>query len=599
MNSAQRFTCAVAALPKPVRERLDGDMPLDWGMLEDARIGTELGAAARAQERLPAVVEMLVQRLIRDVGIEPADLVAGEARQGTAVAWVQRAAVEPEGESYRIRNNRRGEVYTNVRPEAVAGYATLAMELATAVHDSCERWIEAGHHPKALAGDKPDHLARCAAAMRAQLTSRNERIPGPRTTIGLADAFELAWNDQSFEARAALSAFRPAALSGACAPRENPYAPSTGHRLHAYNLGEVRWLRALAASAAAGSSAIEREVALPRTTAAGTVEEMALADIGTLEARIQAATEETGVLALGSGPEKLVLDEEVVELMRAAKKLPSAVRRRMGNAYGIAFSQALARLQDADGAGSIAAELSAPRTGETAPKWLEELAATLFMDTGVETRSGLRTAATRLDPEEGAGASYTAIEVGTGARSRLTLDGLVQQARLSILFAHEVWTGLAMLRSAGKEGGWILNEGELEGRELKSGERAAPEAARHIEQALDRVQRAHARVHGDRSPSTLEQAVMVANTLTGVGEAVRTAAGWPDMTPPNARDPADMAHVARVAEALRGDIRSIANHFIVGGITSAEANRATDGERTHTPADRRTTLRAIPGQGEG
>ena len=48
MNPDERFTRAVAALPGPVRERLDSDAPLDWTALEDARTGAELGEAARA-----------------------------------------------------------------------------------------------------------------------------------------------------------------------------------------------------------------------------------------------------------------------------------------------------------------------------------------------------------------------------------------------------------------------------------------------------------------------------------------------------------------------------------------------------------------------
>ena len=123
MNADQRFTRAVRALPKGVRERLNaGDAPLDWAALQDPGTGIELAAAARAHVRLPAAVEALVQSLVRDVGIAPDDLAAGAAQRGTAVAWVRRAAVEPEGESYRIRNAGGGDVHASVRPEAVAAY---------------------------------------------------------------------------------------------------------------------------------------------------------------------------------------------------------------------------------------------------------------------------------------------------------------------------------------------------------------------------------------------------------------------------------------------------------------------------------------------
>ena len=54
----------------------------------DAAIGAEVGDAVRARHRLPASVETLVHRLIRDVGIVPADVASGTERLGAASAWI-------------------------------------------------------------------------------------------------------------------------------------------------------------------------------------------------------------------------------------------------------------------------------------------------------------------------------------------------------------------------------------------------------------------------------------------------------------------------------------------------------------------------------
>ena len=151
MKPNECFTRAVMALPGLVRERLDADDPLDWNLLEDAGTGALLRDAARAYRRLPEPVELLVRRLIQEVGIMPADVAAGVEREGTARAWIHQIAIEPEGESYRIHDGRIGEIHAPVRPEAIAGYATLALELAASIHDAVERWIEAGARPQTAA----------------------------------------------------------------------------------------------------------------------------------------------------------------------------------------------------------------------------------------------------------------------------------------------------------------------------------------------------------------------------------------------------------------------------------------------------------------
>ena len=233
MNPDELFTRTVAMLPGAVRERLDAEFPLDWVVLEDAATGAGLGKALRACQRLPEPVEVLVNRLIGDVGIVPADLAAGVERQGSAVAWIHWVTIEADGESYLLRNDRTGEVHAGVRPEAVAGYATLGMELATAVHDAVERWLQAGRHYRATAPDERSPLTQCAVRMHEHLQAEPEANSVERPSVRLARTLELAWNTQSVEERAALSGIRLGTARGACAPRRSHYAPMSAYRLHA------------------------------------------------------------------------------------------------------------------------------------------------------------------------------------------------------------------------------------------------------------------------------------------------------------------------------------------------------------------------------
>ena len=198
MNIDELFTRSVTLLPGPVRDRLDGDFPLEWTVLEDAGTGAELGEAVRARRRLPQPVEVLVRRLIRDVGIVPADVAAGVERQGAASAWICRVTIEADGESYQLRNDCSGDVHTDIRPEVVAGYAVLGMDLATLLHDAVERWLEAGEFHRAAADDEQDHLAghlaRCAVRMHAHLQAPLDTTSGRRTAASLARTLEHAWN---------------------------------------------------------------------------------------------------------------------------------------------------------------------------------------------------------------------------------------------------------------------------------------------------------------------------------------------------------------------------------------------------------------------
>ena len=178
MNSGELFTRTVTVLPVAVRERLDGDNPIDWPRLEDAETGVELDEAARVHRRLPSPVEALARRLMQDLGIVPADLAAASERRGAASAWIPWVALEAEAGSYQLRNERSGRVHTGIRPETLLGYVTLGLELEAAIHEASERWMEAGERFEAAAEGAHGPLAQCAARMRAYLACGVRRDAG-------------------------------------------------------------------------------------------------------------------------------------------------------------------------------------------------------------------------------------------------------------------------------------------------------------------------------------------------------------------------------------------------------------------------------------
>ena len=575
MNPDKLFTRAVAALPVPIRERLARDTSLDWTALEDPATGEALAAAARAHDRLPETVEILANRLVGDVGIVPADLAAGLQRQAPADAWSHEIAIEADGESYRLRDCRDSETHVGVRPEAVAGYAILALELAAAVHEAAERWLEAGERHHTEAEGAAGLLAQCAIGMCAQLRSRLDSRAEHWTTWDLAKLLERVWNGQSLKTRAALSATRLRIGRGARAPRRSYYAPMTGYRLHACDPGEIRWLASLAERAAAALEAQPRDEERPQGnatallgTSAPVTEEAPTGDLHALEARIRAAVEETEELDLGPAPGAHAVNGELAELVRAANRLPDSVRRRMRDCYGIGFTQALARLRETRDGDAVCSEIEAALSRQGLPRWLEDLAATLLLDTGVQARDGMRTGGVRLHAGEEAGDGYRAIEARTGAVGQLSPMGLVEQVRSGLVFARDAWRGNAALRSAGQESSWILDRGEAEGSEFSVGDRETLKAAREMGHVLERALRAS----GRETPTALEEASMTADALGGVGSAARAVDEWRGTAEqPNPRDPDDIMRMAAVAEALHDEIRSIANRHIAGLIASAKA----------------------------
>ena len=580
MNIDELFTRTVALLPGPVRERLDGDFPLDWTVLEGAGTGVELGETVRARRRLPQPVEVLVHRLIRDIGIVPADVAAGIERTGAASAWIHWVTMEADGESYQLRNDRSGDVHGDVRPESVAGYATLGMDLATMLHHAVARWAEAGEHHRAASEDERGPLGQCAVRMHAHLQAQPETISGQRTAASLARTLEYAWNTQDVEVREALSGIRLSTARGARAPRRRYYAPVTGHRLHACDAGEIRWLRALADRAAAGAGTGEAGQAAREVHAAGDGPGAAAGGAGVRsgDARVSRPDSERedrhpATLHLGSAPEGLMPESEVAELVRAANHLSGAVRQRLGEAYGTRIAEAVGRLEDSRVAGALRTALQKAPPDQAVPvaPWLGELASALLADAGAQTRDGLRTARMRLEAGRRPGDWHRATEVESGAFGHLTPCGLVEQIRLGLAYAHAAWAGLAALRNAGKEGEWALNEAQAGSGRLSGGERETLEAARDLGQALGRIQPAHAATRGDRTASALDQAEMAAETLKAVGPTVRTTAGWPGAAPaPNPRAPEDIARIATVAEGLHGEIRAIANRLIAGWVAEVQ-----------------------------
>ena len=573
MNSDELFTRAVALLPGAVRERLDGDFPIDWAVLEDAATGAELGEAVRVRHRLPEPVELLVHRLIRDVGIVPADLAAGVERQGAATAWIHWVTLEADGESYQLRNDRTGDVRTDIRPEAVAGYATLGIELATAVHDAAERWLEAGEHHRATAEDERSGLAQCAVRMHAQLRAQPDAISGHRTAASLARTLEFAWNTQRVEVRAALSGIRLSTARGACAPRRSHYVPVTGYRLHACDAGEIRWMRG---ACGAGRSRVRTERPGGRA-GRGTARRPCGWKGGNRTCRRDRArfrARRTGSGCAGSRLRSRRIDARC----RSGR---ARARRDACTGRGPAAHGRGPRCGGGGGAGAVPEPTGSRR-------------ASLRIGAGgfgtrrscpaVAGEAGRRAAAGHRCPDPGGcahreHAARPPAATGRGVSGNRKRDGggwtshagrLVEQVRLSLAYAHAAWAGLTALRNAGKEGEWALNESHTASSRLSASHREMLEAAREIGQALDGIRRSYAQAQGQRPPSALEQAAMAAEALARVGPTVRTAAGWPGAAQaPNARDPADVARIAAVAESLHGDIRAVANRLIAGWVAEA------------------------------
>ena len=278
------------------------------------------------------------------------------------------------------------------------------------------------------------------------------------------------------------------------------------------------------------------------------------------------------MLLLGTDPGKRMPDAEMAELEHASNHLPGAVRRRLGEAYGAGVGQALTRIQNGRDVDALRTAMASPNGGEGAPRWMEALAATILKDAGAHTRGGARTGSVRLEPGGEGERGYRGTDVETKVSGTLDLAGLIEQVRLGLVYANDAWSGLSSLQSAGREGQWTLGEAESGGRELTGGERETLEAAQQIGLALDERQRAHAELHGERSPSALEQAAITAGALKSVGPTIRTAAGWPGAADaPDPRRSEDVARVAAVAEALHGQIRTIANRLIAGWIAEVQA----------------------------
>ena len=609
MDIAELFTHAVASLPEAVRHRIDEDPPLDWDALEHA--GAAVAVAARSNCRLPEPAEKLAAGLVREVGIVPDDLAGGRQRECAANAWLHQIAVEPDGGRYRLRCRRTGELHGGARPEALAGYVLLALELASLVHRTAESWIEAGDRYPAAADDEPAPLARYAIRVGARLKSLAD--PGRARTGSLARILEDAWNAQSPELREELAtAVPPIAAPGASAPGRRHYTPGDSYRVEAFDPGELRWLCALGQhaleqappdvrqnapsqpgprteSAAPGAAAdpdpdeltLGRELAelqsaaerLPAARGAGSAarpapwwgDDVAALEMTALEAEVQAET--TVSLDLAIRPDGTAADEALAGFVREAGRLAAPVRRRLADIYGIGVAQALARLRDPGETGTASGELRAAIAARQAPTWLEELASSLLADAGAQARDGTRTGSLSIDfahrPEV-----YLATEIETGFQGRLTLPGLLDQLHLALTFADHAWTALEALRTAGTEGAWTLGETINGTSKLATIEREMLEGARQIERALGRSRRAS--LLTDRPPSALEQAAIAAEAIGTVGPAVRAAAGWPGAAEaPDPRDPGDVARMAAFAETLQGSVRSISDRLIAGGISAA------------------------------
>ena len=553
MKNDETFTRVVGMLPAPVRERLDGDTPLDWQALETPLLGAELADAAAAHRRLPGIVEALAHRLIRDVGIVPADVATGFECQGTASAWINWITLVADGDGYQLRNDRDGAVRSGVRPEAIAGYTELALELATSVHEAGGRWMEAGARHRATPEEERSPLARCAVHMSDQLRSQPEAISRRPTAADLARTLEFAWNDLDRETRSTVARVRLSTGRGARAPRRSYLTPARSHLLNAFDPGEIRWLWALA----------ERAVTVDERTTRGGPQ---------LEERGGEPTAvEADRLRIGSDSGGLSPDQEMDKLAHAASRLRGATRHWIEENYGAAAARGLARLRSGDSPRALIAALDSSASRPPMPTWMLDLAEPLFRDAGVQTHAGLRTGSVRLDPRRDRTGEYRVDETGSTRFGLFASIALLEQVRLGLAFVNDACSVLADLEGAGREGEWALGEADAVARTLSVNERETLEVARELGDAIDRLRRG-AGSNSEASHSTLERVARAADALRAVGPTVRTATGWPGgAEPPNPRDPEDVARMAAVAETLHGQVRATANQIISRWISGPRA----------------------------
>ena len=265
---------------------------------------------------------------------------------------------------------------------------------------------------------------------------------------------------------------------------------------------------------------------------------------------------------------------EIDLLVQAAQRVPAAVTRRIAEVYGDGTAGMLNRLQDPDSIRDLRDALGAEGPADALPGWLDDLAAKLLLDTGAQTRDGLRTGPARLDPHpRGGGCRVTDTE--NSAWGVFAPIDMVEQVRLGLGFASDTWSAVTLLGDAGKEADWTLHDDTVKRAQLTNAERTRLQAAQRIEQELQRVRR----VHADGSslpPSALEEAALTANALQSLRPSERADAGWPaDVGVPNPRRPGDVARGMAAAETLHREVRAIANRLIAawlaGGRVEPEA----------------------------
>ena len=609
MELAELFARAATALPETVRRRMDGDAPLDWETLDDPGTGAAIDAAIRRGRRLPEPVEKLAARLIREVGVVPADLAAGLERELAANAWLRHIAVEPDGERYRLRNRRSGEVHTGVRVEALAGYAVLALELALLVHRTSEFWIEAGD---GYPDDVSAPLTQCAIRIGARLKPIVEADAGRGATGKLAGILEDAWNALGLEIREGICApAQPGATLEACGPRRRHYAPADSYRMHAFDLGELRWLRALGERALDEARPGRRAAAPPLGTGQaqpGAGEPASHAEDGRIE-KAGPGAEAASIDDREADPDELALGRELAELQRAVGLLPPSpgpgsvprtpaaaesgdevasleltalearVEAEAGNSLafgsgsdGTAVEDDLAalrhavdrlpgavrrRLGDAHGIGvaQALARLRDPAEADAAFGELRGAIAARRAPAWLEELASSLLADAGARTRDGARTGSLSLDLAEGPGVYLATEtqaGLQGQMTLPAIL-EQLHLALTFAEHAWTGLETIRTAGVEAGwalGETPNGASGIDATEHEMLEAARLIESAlgrsrHAARRSNRPPSALEQAAMAAEAIGAVGPTVRAAAGWPGAA--EAPDPRDPADIARIA----------------------------------------------------
>lgn len=519
MNAiAKELERAITLCGAEVRERLNGDQPIDWATLESTQTIEATALALTQETRLPKSIERLCGRMAAKLGMCPHDIATRTARTTSLEQWSLDIALEARAETYVAINTRTAKRVIDIEGGALCGYAVLALELATLIASCAEQWREIANN-----GHRDTIVFGWAKRMRKEIAKLEpEREPSIHE-IGCA--IERAWNTQWLDTRATLAKRRMKNTRDLSPPQCAHYAPKHGFRLQAGNPGALRWLKALA-----------REV-----------ESEAFADESANRNGEEATQDSTAQLR-----PKAPAPGTAGELMRAASKLPGSARRRIAETYGQTTEKVIEQAHSTEGAEALIEQVMNAQPGAHQSIW----AITAII------------------------ADATAPSIQVESR-RGELKEYEQHSLLAALIAalkhtaDTTRTASALVR-AGAEAEWAREEASSNENCVAESDAEMLEAAERLGAAME----ATGDPQEKGEPTAFETAIQITTGLEAAGPTVRLAAGWPaSAKAPDPNNPDDIARCAEQAETLNTAVRRIANQIIAGWLSATPEQGTTENSK--------------------